>query len=274
MPLITQKKPNLSGGVNQQAAVHRHATQVEEMINCVPTLDAGLRLRNPTAPIPVFDLDGIVSKIRFPAKGTSAFVYEHDRGTIVGRDTELAFIVAQSYIDEDTPVENQRQIGLEIVDLTLKQEVDDEGQEVLAGEIYKDGNGINYVGDAKLYLEHNDGIFDSNNFAMVTVKDTTFIVNKTKAPKMLTTRQSSINPTVDYGNAKITHNSITGDHAGAVTGGSGSFSFEVPKDVYNVDIEYGAAGGSGGGGAGGREDDWNSVYGGHGGYGGEAGDTV
>ena len=72
MALVTQNKNNLSGGVNQQGAVHRHSTQVEEMINCVPTLDAGTKLRNSTARIEMFDVDGNKSEtITFPSTNKS-----------------------------------------------------------------------------------------------------------------------------------------------------------------------------------------------------------
>ena len=238
MSLITQKKPNLSGGVNQQGAVHRHSTQVEEMVNCIPTLDAGTRLRNPTAPIPVYDLNGTLSEVTFPASNDSAFVYEYDRGTIAGRNSDLAFIITRTG-------------GLEIIDLSLKQEMNEQGEEVLSGTIYKDGNGI-------VYPEGEDGIaarayiekfYGRNGFAMTTVKDTTFVTNKFVAAKMTDKTFDSINPVVSFGNVLIHGDgSTSGLNQDTVTGGV----FTVPDRVTVINRSVHGAGGGAGGGQGGE----------------------
>jgi len=260
MSLITQKKPNLAGGVNQQGAVHRHSTQVEEMINCIPTLNEGTRLRNPTAPIPVSDLDGVLSEVTFPDGNGSAFVYEHDRGIISGRQTEYAFIITANG-------------GLEIIDLTLSESLDDLGQEILAGTIYKDGNGINYANqEARDYIS---SFLGRNSFAMTTVKDTTFVVNKTIAPKMTGSKQDLANPTLDYGDVKINRGSVGGRNPETVvsTGVTGEYNFTVPDDVDSMryTIIGGGAGGGGGGGGEGQDSNGNN---GAGGGGGAAGATI
>ena len=254
MSLITQKKPNLSGGVNQQDAIHRHSTQVEEMINCVPTLDAGTRLRNPTAPIPVYDLNSVLSEVTFPINGTSAFIYEHDRGSLGDRDSELAFIITQNG-------------GLEIIDLTLKQELDADGQEVLAGTIYKDGAGINFPeGDdgiaARAYLSQ---FFGRNGFAMTTVKDTTFVANKFISPKMTPLELDALDPIVSFGNVLINGDGTTsGLNQETVTGGI----FTVPEKINSIFRKVYGSGGGAGGGQGGES---NGSREGNGGLGGKSG---
>ena len=71
MALVINNKSALYGGVNQQSAVHRQETQVEEMINAYPTLNSGLVKRNPTS------LLQLSSTAEF---SSDMWSYEYDRG--------------------------------------------------------------------------------------------------------------------------------------------------------------------------------------------------
>ena len=72
MPLVTNSRSSLYGGVNQQAAEHRQENQVEEMINAIPTIDRGLLKRNPTVRKELEEDIEYTSEI---------WNYEYDRGT-------------------------------------------------------------------------------------------------------------------------------------------------------------------------------------------------
>ena len=252
MPLYTQSKPSVSGGVNQQASVHRLPNQVEEMDNCLPTINEGTRLRNPTAPIPVFDLDGISSEVTFPLKNNTAYVYEYDRGTVSdNRSSELAFIVTAGGV-------------LEIIDLTLKQEFNDLGEEVLAGTIYKEGNGITFANaEAKQYFSLFLG---KGTFSMTTVKDTTFVTNKFIQPKMLLSKQDPENPTLDYGNAWCQTDLVGGLEPATMVGSGTTYTWTAPSDTF---VGTAIVIGGGGGGSGGNGGDDSDNDDGQSGFGGE-----
>jgi hypothetical protein len=70
MGLVNQTIPGLYGGVSQQSPELRHDTQVEEMINCYPTIIGGVTKRPPTSLAYNDDT--------FP---NDAFIYAYDRGS-------------------------------------------------------------------------------------------------------------------------------------------------------------------------------------------------
>jgi len=160
MALITEKKKSISGGVNQQAPEHRLSSQVEEMINCVPTLDRGLVKRNPTDALPL-------TFPNFPDKPTNMvfednmWTYEYDRGSGALEVSEFSFSVTTQ--------------GLQVVNVNT-------------GEVYNEDNGgIFYKGGAKQYLLPFAGRI---GYSATTIKDTVFLVNKMANPRMLNGRES------------------------------------------------------------------------------------
>lgn len=155
MPLITEKKASLAGGVNQQASEHRLSSQVEEMIDCVPTLDRGLMKRSPTENLPLKFLDDSVATLDFT---NDMWSYEFDKGSGLEESDEFSYTINEN--------------GLQILNTT-------------SGILYENGNGINYEGAANTYL---NGVFAGRNgYSATTIKDTVFLVNKTIEPLMLTT---------------------------------------------------------------------------------------
>jgi len=145
MGLITNNLEALYGGVNQQSAEHRLSTQVEEMINAYPTLDQGLLKRNPTTEL---SLSAAITYDR------DMWKYQYDRG-LSGSGSEQYSV----HITND---------GMEIIN-------------VGTGEVYTDGAGLTFDGLARDYLFPFAG---SNSYAATTVKDTTFIVNKSRTPQL------------------------------------------------------------------------------------------
>ena len=223
MPLVTQDKSSLYGGVSQQAANSRLQHFVEEMINCIPTLDSGLRVRNPSLPIRLLDLDGNLSEPTYPDIGETIYVYEYDRGSADEPNNKLAYLI--------TPLG-----GLEIIDLNFEITDDGSGTQYLAGRIYRESIGVNYQDNfAKDYILTNAS---KSNFSMTTVKDSVFVVNKSIVPEVF----SFENPDVDNF-VTIGYDNVIGGAEDTVTGSNGSFQFTVPKDVTEVDICMVAGGG-------------------------------
>ncbi len=147
MGLITNSKDSLYGGVNQQSAEHRMDNQVEEMINVVPTIDRGLLKRNPTVRKELSEDIDYTSEI---------WNYEYDRGTAGDSEEQYALSITQ-------------QSGLEIVNINT-------------GEVYNEPNGgISMSQSAIDYLYPFVG---GNGYAATTVKDTTFLVNKSVYPRL------------------------------------------------------------------------------------------
>ena len=146
--LVTNDKSALYNGVNQQSSEHRLETQVEECINAYPTVDSGLLKRNPTKKLDLSYQDN-------PETITldkSMFVHEYDRG-LSGADEEKYSI---HITDGEMFIVN-----------------------IATGETYTKANGgIVFNGSAEDYIFPFSG---RAGYAAVTIKDTTFIVNKSKA---------------------------------------------------------------------------------------------
>jgi len=147
MALIHNSLGNLFGGVSQQPAVDRRSHQVEEMINCVPTVDSGLLKRNPMVDV---NADAL-------SLTSETYSYEYDRGyAAVGSKERYSLQVNK---DE-----------AKVVNLST-------------GKVYTKGSGLTYESDsAEEYLTNFSGI---NGYAGTTIKDTTFIANKTITPKII-----------------------------------------------------------------------------------------
>ena len=235
--LVTQDKSNLFGGVSQQAPASRTQHQVKEMINCIPTIESGLRVRNPSLPIRLYDGDGNLSEPTFPAEANEVFVYEFDKGSVKAQNNKFAYLITAEG-------------GLEIIDLNFDISEDEEGRKVLSGRIYRDGQGINYASNsARDYLTYVAG---KSNFAMTTVKDAVFVTNKSVSPTM-----NSVPKTIMYndkagtraasGFVYLDYNGVTSGDSSTITGANGNFVFSRPPRVYNVEVCY--SGGGGGGGA-------------------------
>jgi len=143
--LVENHKQSLYNGVNQQSAEHRLETQVESSVNAYPTVNNGLLKRNPTEKL---ELSNTITYQE------DMFTYEYDRG--LSGDNEEKYSV------------NINDNGLEIID-------------VVNGSVYKDGSGLSYEGSAEEYLFPFAGL---NGYSATTIKDTTFISNKTAIPEM------------------------------------------------------------------------------------------
>ncbi len=156
MALITEKKKDLSGGVNQQLPVHRLGNQVEEMINCVPTVDRGLMKRSPTRQKRLTNLDGRRAELDYDL---DMWTYEYDRGTGGDNLSEFSFSVTSK--------------GLQVVNVNT-------------GVVYKEFDGLNYKGFAKQYLFPFGGRM---GYSATVVKDTVFLTNKLKQPRMFSSNE-------------------------------------------------------------------------------------
>ncbi len=147
MGLITNDRSSLFGGVNQQSAEHRQDNQVEEMINAVPTIDRGLLKRNPTVKKDLTHAIDYSSEI---------WNYEYDRGTSGDSEEQYSVVITQDK-------------GLEIININ-------------SGKVYTQLNGgINFSASALNYLYP---FVSGNGYAATTVKDTTFLVNKSVLPRL------------------------------------------------------------------------------------------
>ena len=150
--LIRNQIDALYGGVNQQSAEQRLSTQVEEMENAFPTLDRGLLKRNPTEAI------ATSQTINF---SNNAFQYSYDRGDVDVEDENYSIQITST--------------GIEVID-------------VVNGNVFNETSGLTYVGASKSYITTNFG--GKTGYSCITIKDTTFIVNKNIKPQMLSTTYS------------------------------------------------------------------------------------
>ena len=152
MALVNQTLPGLFGGVSQQAPELRHDTQVNEMINCYPSVVGGLQKRPPSSL--VFGGGDPTGPDYIPS---DTFVYTYERDS----DERYAiFIKSGGYY--------------RIYDLILQQWC------MLDWEY-------------NLYLTLGATANIKKSFAASTVRDTTFIVNKTTIP----TKSSTLNYNTD-----------------------------------------------------------------------------
>lgn len=150
MGLISHQFDGLYGGVNQQSAEQRLNTQVEEMVNAVPTLDRGLLKRNPT------------QKLELSTSSTfthDMYSYAYDRGLSGSTEEKYSINILPS--------------GIEIID-------------VINGTVYNaTTGGLTYTGNALNYITGGTGspnFGGSTGYAATTIKDTTFITNKMVSP--------------------------------------------------------------------------------------------
>lgn len=151
--LIRNQIDSIYNGVNQQSAEQRLSTQVEEMINAFPTLDRGLLKRNPTSKVTTSQA------ITF---SNNAYQYNYDRGDVDTEDENYSIQITSN--------------GIEIID-------------VVNGNVFNETLGLTYVGSSKNYVTTSFG--GKVGFSCITIKDTTFVVNKNIAPQMLSTLVST-----------------------------------------------------------------------------------
>lgn len=144
MALVHNKKDSLFGGVNQQSAEFRQSTQVEEMINAMPTINQGLLKRNPTVR-KTLDKD-----INFTDE---IWTYEYQRGFADGDDEKYAINITNEG-------------GMEIINVNT-------------GKVYNEVDGLTFDAQTRDYLFPFIG---ANGYAATTIKDTTFFVNKNRTP--------------------------------------------------------------------------------------------
>ena len=117
MALVHNKKDSLFGGVNQQSAEFRQSTQVEEMINAMPTINQGLLKRNPTVR-KTLDKD-----INFTDE---IWTYEYQRGFADGDDEKYAINITNEG-------------GMEIINVNT-------------GKVYNEVDGLTFDAQTKDYL--------------------------------------------------------------------------------------------------------------------------
>ena len=148
MGLVTNSKSSLYGGVNQQSAEHRLQTQVKECVNGYPTIDSGLIKRNPTKKL---NLDSEV------LLNNDMWIYNYDRG--LSGDSEEKYSMQLS------------KDGMDIIDVN-------------SGEVFNLTNGRLVCGNdaAKDYVFPFAG---KTGYSAITIKDTTFLVNKHVNPRMV-----------------------------------------------------------------------------------------
>ena len=139
MALVNQTLPGLYGGVSQQTPELRFDTQVTEMVNCYPTVVGGVSKRPPS--------ELLYQDNTFP---TDAFTYVYDRGT--GDEQYVICITTTGTLE--IPAGSYR-----IFDIVKNKWV------------------IDWTPDP--YLNIPLGAKAKDSFALSTVGDTTFVVNKT-----------------------------------------------------------------------------------------------
>lgn len=141
MGLIHNHIDSVYNGVSKQSTDLRLATQCEEMINVIPSVDRGTRKRNPT------------EKITTPSNVTfNQFSHKYDKG--LSGETEEKYSIT---IDDTNDIQ--------VLDV-------DTGNYLP----------VTYEGDSLGYLSAGD---PQSSYAALTVKDTTFVVNKDIVPRMI-----------------------------------------------------------------------------------------
>ena len=81
--LVNETLQGISQGVSQQFTEARRESQVEEMINCIPSISRGVLRRNPAEFIIDANTDSLFST-------TAPFIYSYDRG--VGTEQYMIII--------------------------------------------------------------------------------------------------------------------------------------------------------------------------------------
>lgn len=139
--LVHKNNLSIYSGVSKQASDLRLPTHCEEMINCYPSIQYGVRRRNPTKLI-----SNAISV------EDNQFFYSYDRG--LAGESEEQYVIT---IDKTN--------GLKIFDIQ-------------AGR-YRT---VTYSSTAQSYLVNSN---PEIGFSAITIKDTTFIVNKEIIPNMV-----------------------------------------------------------------------------------------
>ncbi len=177
MSLITQNKKSLFGGVSQQPDDTRLVHQVDEMINFYPTLELGLRLRNPSLPISTILPNGQPTTITFPEEYNNAYMYGFTKGKETTRDDKYIYVITKDG-------------GLEIIDtnFVVNYNYEKERYEYTA-IVYKEGFGLEYDNyNARKYIKD---FTTENGYSMTSIKDSVFVTNKSYIAKMSSATNSN-----------------------------------------------------------------------------------
>jgi hypothetical protein len=197
MALIHNSFGSLFGGVSQQPATERQLHQVEEMVNCVPTIDSGLLKRNPMAEVDT----GSISL------NENTFSYEYDRGYSLNTKERYSLQISQ----------NEAATDIKVVNLST-------------GSVYSDGSGLTFEGDAKEYIANFAGV---NGYAGTTIKDTTFLTNKDITPRLYVGEEdpdASLTQNRDYVTVEFLNN---GNISGTLFSKSYSYTGYAPSIVQS-----------------------------------------
>lgn len=199
---ISNQITGLYGGVNQQSAINRLDTQVEIMENAYPTINEELMKRNPTVNIPLSD--SIVYS-------NNTFQYSYDRGDTVDYDEKYTVNISST--------------GINIID-------------IVTGTVINEGSGLTYSGTSKNYVTTSFG--GKNGFSCITLKDTTFIINKNIAPKMLDdTTSLDISKKTAFIWIKSADAQFGFTHTYSITNSSGTFIGELGAETNTSDVASG-----------------------------------
>ncbi len=144
MSLVITNKSALYGGVNQQSAMHRQDTQVEEMSNGYPTLSQGLMKRNPTEILKLAD------SVNF---SYDMWAYEYDRGLSGSSEEKYSIQISKD--------------GMQIINVS-------------SGKVYNEANGLLTFEDSA--YDYLFPYTNYRGYSAITIKDTTFIANKNVQP--------------------------------------------------------------------------------------------
>ena len=137
--LLNHTIHNLAAGVSQQFTESRFETQVEEMVNCMPSIARGALRRNPVVSVS----SGLTDMI----STTDYFSYSYDRGT--GEEQYLVIIGSAS-----------------------------------DWYVYNINTGTQINKGTNAYLSIPVGTKPREMFKLITIGDTTFVLNKSKTPIM------------------------------------------------------------------------------------------
>jgi hypothetical protein len=138
--LVNHTLPNLVGGVSQQFTEARFETQVEDMINCIPSVSRGVLRRNPLRYSS--ELSGFLSNY----SNNEYFTYTYDRGTV---GEQYLLVLHNTESGKNYKVFN-----------------------IITGTLISDGYDS--------YYEVSDGTPLKEAYDAITIGDFTFIINKTK----------------------------------------------------------------------------------------------
>lgn len=170
--LINKTIPGVYGGISKQPIEFILDNQVTDMVNCIPTIEAGTFMRPRYGPIAY----GLKGEGVLTGKGQTFTLYEDKL-----RDNVYLILVLET--DSDTP-----KIMVTDIDskygATIKYRVGD-----------TDFTSASEDGYSSDYLKDDNGEIGNSSFGFLTVQDTTFIYNKNKTVTQGTPNLGNVNYT-------------------------------------------------------------------------------